>query len=103
MGITEDKILEAGFDHPCKATCSGWEQGRLRGEHESVEKIKVLSEKLFELSAEIMSLSALYEPHYDCKESGFACDYRNNVEDLCPCLVAAKYDPEWAKKHGTQP
>ncbi len=26
-----DKILEAGFDHPCRQTCSGWEQGRQRG------------------------------------------------------------------------
>lgn len=29
-----DKIMEAGFDHPCKQTCSGWEQGRLRGRAE---------------------------------------------------------------------
>lgn len=26
-----DAIMEAGFDHPCRETCSGWEQGRDRG------------------------------------------------------------------------
>lgn len=26
-----DKIMEAGFDHPCRETCSGWVQGRERG------------------------------------------------------------------------
>lgn len=30
-----DKILEAGFDHPCKQTCSGWQQGRDRGRFEA--------------------------------------------------------------------
>lgn len=29
--------MEAGFDHPCKQTCSGWEQGRQRGRLESDE------------------------------------------------------------------
>lgn len=23
----EEKMIEAGFDHPCKETCSGWQQG----------------------------------------------------------------------------
>lgn len=27
----EGPFLKAGFDHPCKQTCSGWEQGRERG------------------------------------------------------------------------
>lgn len=26
-----DKIMEAGFDHPCRQTCSGWQQGYDRG------------------------------------------------------------------------
>ncbi len=26
-----NKIMEAGFDHPCKQTCSGWQQGFERG------------------------------------------------------------------------
>lgn len=25
------KFLSSGFDHPCKQTCSGWQQGRERG------------------------------------------------------------------------
>lgn len=29
--MSNDKILEAGFDHPCKTTCSGWQQGYERG------------------------------------------------------------------------
>lgn len=33
---THDKIMDAGFDHPCKDTCSGWEQGRMRGRREKV-------------------------------------------------------------------
>jgi hypothetical protein len=34
-----DKILEAGFDHPCRETCSGWKQGRERGEYDSKVKL----------------------------------------------------------------
>lgn len=26
-----DEIAKAGFDHPCKQTCSGWTQGQIRG------------------------------------------------------------------------
>ncbi len=26
-----DGIFKAGFDHPCKQTCSGWQQGYERG------------------------------------------------------------------------
>jgi len=26
-----DGVHQAGFDHPCKDTCSGWSQGRDRG------------------------------------------------------------------------
>lgn len=26
--------MEAGFDHPCKQTCSGWKQGYERGQYE---------------------------------------------------------------------
>lgn len=26
-----DKLTKAGFDHPCKDTCSGWKQGYDRG------------------------------------------------------------------------
>lgn len=25
-------LVKSGFDHPCRFTCSGWEQGRERGE-----------------------------------------------------------------------
>ena len=28
------KIMDAGFDHPCKQTCSGWKQGYERGKIE---------------------------------------------------------------------
>lgn len=31
MNSTDKKMLEMGFDHPCKDTCSGWQQGYDRG------------------------------------------------------------------------
>lgn len=34
-----DKIMNAGFDHPCKQTCSGWMQGHQRGVLEGKERI----------------------------------------------------------------
>jgi hypothetical protein len=34
-----DAILKAGFDHPCRETCSGWAQGKQRGEYDSKVKI----------------------------------------------------------------
>lgn len=29
--MSDQRILDAGFDHPCRQTCSGWTQGRSRG------------------------------------------------------------------------
>lgn len=37
-----DKIMEAGFDHPCRQTCSGWQQGKERGEFDSKKEIERL-------------------------------------------------------------
>lgn len=31
MNQNEKKIMEKGFDHPCRQTCSGWQQGYNRG------------------------------------------------------------------------
>ncbi len=31
IGLQQDSALTAGFDHPCRQTCSGWTQGRERG------------------------------------------------------------------------
>lgn len=45
-----DKLMEAGFDHPCKQTCSGWQQGYDRGYDsgyaEAQAQAKVLVEAL---------------------------------------------------------
>ena len=41
-----DKIMEAGFDHPCRQTCSGWKQGYERGQYET-EKLKASKELNF--------------------------------------------------------
>lgn len=43
--MSEDSILKKGFDHPCKQTCSGWEQGRQRGIFEEKERTEILLEK----------------------------------------------------------
>jgi hypothetical protein len=36
-----DEIMKAGFDHPCRQTCSGWRQGYERGVFESIDTDKV--------------------------------------------------------------
>lgn len=36
-----DPILKAGFDHPCRETCSGWRQGFERGALD-VDNLKAL-------------------------------------------------------------
>jgi len=38
----DQKLMAKGFDHPCRGTCSGWEQGRQRGQYESDENLKHL-------------------------------------------------------------
>ncbi len=39
-----------------------------------------------ELNALRAALLQFYEPHEDCKESQFTCDYRiKGFEDCCPC------------------
>ena len=37
---TDDKILAGGFDHPCRQTCSGWQQGFDRGQFDLKDKIE---------------------------------------------------------------
>lgn len=37
MSKQEEALLKAGFDHPCKQTCSGWKQGYERGQSELAE------------------------------------------------------------------
>lgn len=39
----ESKVLENGFDHPCRKTCSGWTQGYDRGRFDFQEAIKRLN------------------------------------------------------------
>jgi hypothetical protein len=41
-----DRALKAGFDHPCAITCSGWEEGRLRGRYEMSAQVAALKAKL---------------------------------------------------------
>jgi hypothetical protein len=43
-GIKEPdrKMLSGGFDHPCRQTCSGWEQGRMRGVFDLQEKFDTI-------------------------------------------------------------
>lgn len=40
----KDKILESGFDHPCRETCSGWRQGYDRGVYDLDNKIRMLKQ-----------------------------------------------------------
>jgi hypothetical protein len=44
------KILAAGFDHPCKQTCSGWAQGRERGLFDAEAKSRPIIEKFTALA-----------------------------------------------------
>lgn len=38
-----NKIHDAGFNHPCKDTCSGWKQGYDRGVSDSSKEIERLN------------------------------------------------------------
>lgn len=40
MSDADNKMMAAGLDHPCRETCSGWEQGRLRGEFDMKQTYK---------------------------------------------------------------
>jgi hypothetical protein len=44
--LPKDEIMKAGFDHPCRQTCSGWEQGQERGVFECESRAKELAERL---------------------------------------------------------
>lgn len=75
-----DKLMEAGFDHPCKQTCSGWQQGYDRGYDsgyaEAQAQTKVLVEALtklkkvgpFELWPQIIASDALEQYKRICDE-----------------------------------
>lgn len=45
-----DRILEKGFDHPCRQTCSGWKQGFERGQFDERRRAEKLVEALREIS-----------------------------------------------------
>lgn len=64
-------------------------------------KFKALREKymgwdiprflLWALDARLRVLAEFYEPHDDCKDSGFSCDYRRTEDcDICPCAIQAQ-------------
>ena len=48
IGLKEydSKMLENGFDHPCRKTCSGWTQGYDRGRFDFQDAIKKLNTHL---------------------------------------------------------
>lgn len=41
-----DELLKRGFDHPCRQTCSGWQQGFDRGAAEKDKEIEELNTRL---------------------------------------------------------
>lgn len=62
MMATRSKMLEAGFDHPCRETCSGWKQGKHRGAFEAAIAIERLIKAL---ELEIESRNKLLDNIYD--------------------------------------
>jgi len=60
-----DPFLKAGFDHPCKQTCSGWEQGRERGMLESEEKIDLLKKQLKDLASTTKAIIDISDRNHD--------------------------------------
>lgn len=44
-----DPLFKAGFDHPCRQTCSGWKQGFERGEHD----MRMSRDKMYDTLSEI--------------------------------------------------
>lgn len=52
---TLDEFTKAGFDHPCKQTCSGWQQGHDRGFTAAQSEI---GERVFE------NIKALFKRYY---------------------------------------
>lgn len=82
MTAQEKKLQEAGFDHPCKQTCSGWQQGYERGyaanevdtvvsrDEKLVGKIKSLESKLAVAVEEIGK--AINTIHYGIESHYFA-------------------------------
>jgi len=40
--MEHEKMYDQGFDHPCRETCSGWKQGKERGEFNSKKEIEEL-------------------------------------------------------------
>lgn len=76
--MTKDTTLEAGFDHPCKDTCSGWKQGRERGLLERDQEIKMLREQNAVLVRQLRKIAH----NWVCDEIGHTSDgYRTKL----PC------------------
>ena len=45
------------------------------------------------LKLELQAMAKLYEPHSDCKESGFSCDFRSDSRlTRCVCQIARAHD-----------
>lgn len=40
---------------------------------------------------DVMALVQLYEPHEDCKEANYVCDYRPMEVDCCPCEFVKRF------------
>ena len=48
-----DEFLKAGFDHPCRQTCSGWQQGFERGVSDTKKLFRLQKKLLFLLKIKI--------------------------------------------------
>lgn len=78
-----DPLFERGFDHPCKQTCSGWQQGYERGRDDLQKQNDELVELVIEFAKAIEPLRGSYiaETPFDIRFSPLISMAKKVVSD----------------------
>lgn len=94
----DEQLMAAGFDHPCKKTCSGWEQGRLRGEFDTIKEVRSLRTELANKELRIEQISGFHLGAVKERDElrALAVEMRGAIQAMLRNYLAPRPDdPKW--------
>jgi len=81
-----NEMSKAGFEHPCKETCSGWEQGYERGQSDERKRAANLIAAIEDLRNE-----------FNCYSTGISTLMEDDVKE---CEERFQYYLSWYQEGG---
>jgi hypothetical protein len=88
----------ANLDHPCKGTCSGWQQGYEKGQRLSGEINRTLANHNADLTTELTRLRAENEAFHNALETAWRLVGALDGSNGCDVEMAYKSAEYWNRK-----